>query len=154
MYVRPTHRGHGFARALLAELEASAAAEGVDWLVLETGLAQPEAIALYRSAGYQDVPLFGYYAASELAVHLGKPLSQAAPTVPPGCGGAGGSWSGSDGIGGSWPGSGGSGSGSGVGPGNGGGAGGVGVGPGGPGVGTGSGSGPGSGVIGGTVGDG
>lgn len=75
MFVVPAARGRGHARALLAELERTAAAAGHDWLVLETGLAQPEAIALYRSAGYVDVEKFGYYRHSHQAVHLGKPLT-------------------------------------------------------------------------------
>ena len=43
-------------------------------LILETGLAQPEAIELYRTAGYVDIPAFGFYAEEELSVHLGKIL--------------------------------------------------------------------------------
>jgi hypothetical protein len=42
--------------------------------VLETGIEQPEAIALYRSAGYVDVPSFGYYIDHDNSVHLGKDL--------------------------------------------------------------------------------
>ena len=34
---------------------------GAGRLVLETGLRQPEAIALYESSGYTPVPGFGYY---------------------------------------------------------------------------------------------
>jgi GNAT superfamily N-acetyltransferase len=61
MYVRETHRGRGFARALLAELERTAAAAGRLRCVLETGTAQPEAIALYTSCGYERIPNFGTY---------------------------------------------------------------------------------------------
>jgi GNAT superfamily N-acetyltransferase len=61
MYVRETHRGRGFARAVLAELERSAAASGRLRVVLETGTAQPEAIALYASSGYHRIPAFGTY---------------------------------------------------------------------------------------------
>lgn len=74
MYVRPAYARRGLARAILAALERSAAEAGLTRLVLETGLAQPEAITLYRSAGYVDVPAFGFYAAEPLSVHLGKPL--------------------------------------------------------------------------------
>lgn len=74
MFVVRDARGRGYARRLLAELERTARAAGRDWLVLESGLAQPEAIALYRSAGYRDIPPFGHYCASDLSVHLGKPL--------------------------------------------------------------------------------
>ena len=74
MYVVPLYRGLGFARALLSHLESSAPRAGADALVLETGEVQPDAIGLYRSAGYVDVPRFGYYACAPKAVHLGKPL--------------------------------------------------------------------------------
>ena len=61
MYVAPDQRGRGFARAMLAELERSAAAAGRTRVVLETGTAQPEAMALYRSSGYHPIPTFGHY---------------------------------------------------------------------------------------------
>ncbi|MGJ9412355.1 GNAT family N-acetyltransferase [Aeromicrobium sp. CF4.19] len=74
MYVRPTWRGQGLSRVVLADLERSAADAGVVRLVLETGRAQPEAIALYRSCGYTDVEPFGFYASSPLSVHLAKTI--------------------------------------------------------------------------------
>lgn len=74
MFVVAAARGRGLARAILAELEASAAAAGRTRMVLETGLKQPEAIALYRSCGYEPVPKFGHYRHDELSVCLGKPL--------------------------------------------------------------------------------
>jgi len=61
MYVAPSARGLGLARRMLAHLEASAAEHGAEAMVLETGLAQPEAIALYESSGYQPIPPFGHY---------------------------------------------------------------------------------------------
>lgn len=75
MFVVPEARGRGLARKLLAELEASAAAAGRIRMVLETGLKQPEAIALYESCGYRPVPKFGFYRDHELSVCLGKPLA-------------------------------------------------------------------------------
>lgn len=75
MYVRPAFQRRGLARLILAELERTAVVAGVTRLILETGLEQPEGIALYRSAGYQDIPAFGYYAGDPLSVHLGKPLT-------------------------------------------------------------------------------
>ena len=74
MYVRECVRGRGFARLVLAALEASAAAAGADWMLLETGQPQVAAVSLYRSSGYVDVERFGYYAASETALNLGRPL--------------------------------------------------------------------------------
>lgn len=75
MYVRPVARGAGVARAMLAELERTARAAGFQRMILETGSKQPEAVALYRSAGYTDVPAFGHYADSAGSIHLGKDLT-------------------------------------------------------------------------------
>lgn len=62
MYVRPTARGLGVARALLAALEDFALEAGYREVRLETGTEQPEAMALYVSAGYQPIPGYGFYA--------------------------------------------------------------------------------------------
>ncbi|MFF0437273.1 GNAT family N-acetyltransferase [Streptomyces sp. NPDC004327] len=61
MYVVPEARGLGLARRILAALEADARAAGRTRMVLETGTAQPEAIALYTSSGYEPCAKFGYY---------------------------------------------------------------------------------------------
>ncbi len=74
MYVRPQFARQGHARAVLAELERTAREAGITRLVLETGLAQPEAIALYTSSGYAAIAPFGFYAAYDDSVHLGKNL--------------------------------------------------------------------------------
>lgn len=76
MYVAPAARRKGLAKAILAELESAALAAGHRWIILETGNRQPEALALYRSAGYTDVPKFGYYADDPEIVHLGKVLDR------------------------------------------------------------------------------
>ena len=67
MYVVPRAQRRGVARRMLAHLEATAAAEGVEALVLETGIKQPEAIELYLSSGYEPVPGFGHYRESGLS---------------------------------------------------------------------------------------
>lgn len=74
MYVAPTARGRGMARAMLAELELTAKQAGIHQLILETGRKQPEALALYLSSGYTEVAKFGHYADAPLSVHLGKML--------------------------------------------------------------------------------
>ncbi|HSV40866.1 MAG TPA: GNAT family N-acetyltransferase, partial [Nocardioidaceae bacterium] len=61
MYVAPAARRTGLARVVLAHLEDTARAAGADVMVLETGLAQPEAIDLYVSSGYAPIEGFGYY---------------------------------------------------------------------------------------------
>ena len=58
MWVAESARGLGIARRLLAELEADAVASGATAARLETNKALVEAIALYRSAGYVEVPAF------------------------------------------------------------------------------------------------
>jgi len=72
MFTAAEHRNRGVARAVLAELERTAAAAGIEELVLETGTVQPEAIALYESSGYQPVDGFGYYAGRPLSRSFGK----------------------------------------------------------------------------------
>ncbi|MFC7616983.1 GNAT family N-acetyltransferase [Actinokineospora soli] len=75
----PAARGRGYAKRMLAELETRARDAGHRRLILETGLKQPEAVALYRAAGYTDVPAFGHYADAPLSVHLGKALMEESP---------------------------------------------------------------------------
>jgi putative acetyltransferase len=67
MYVRDGHRGHGFGRAMLAALEEIAARRGYRTIRLETGGSQPEAIALYESAGFHRIPCFGDHASDPLS---------------------------------------------------------------------------------------
>lgn len=75
MFVVAEARGRGLARRLLAELEASATAAGRTRMVLETGLKQPEAIALYESSDYRPTTKFGHYRNEPLSVCLAKPLA-------------------------------------------------------------------------------
>jgi DNA-binding MarR family transcriptional regulator/GNAT superfamily N-acetyltransferase len=58
MWVAESARGLGIGRRLLAELEARAAERGSRVVRMETNRALTEAIALYRSAGYAEVPAF------------------------------------------------------------------------------------------------
>lgn len=78
MYTSPAARRRGISRALLARLESEAAALGYRRLQLETGLRQPEAIALYVSAGYHRIPSYGQYEGHELSVCFAKELEPAA----------------------------------------------------------------------------
>jgi GNAT superfamily N-acetyltransferase len=83
MYVAPAARNRGLARQLLAELERTAAVAGHRRVILESGSQQPEAMALYRSAGYTPIPPFGHYAGARGAVHLGKEFPQDLPNTSP-----------------------------------------------------------------------
>ncbi|MEL4318752.1 GNAT family N-acetyltransferase [Leifsonia sp. YIM 134122] len=55
LYLRPTARGLGAGRALLAELEDRARAFGATEVVLDTNASLEAAGSLYRRAGYVDV---------------------------------------------------------------------------------------------------
>jgi len=58
MWVAPHARGLGLARRFLAELEARAVHMGRDLLRLDTNKTLNEAIALYHSSGFTEVPAF------------------------------------------------------------------------------------------------
>jgi len=58
MWVAPEVRGLGLGRRMLRELERHAAAAGAPTIRLETNRALAEAIQLYRSSGYREVPAF------------------------------------------------------------------------------------------------
>jgi len=58
MWVDPAVRGLGLGRRLLAELERHATAGGAGAVRLETNRNLGEAIAMYRTAGYREVPAF------------------------------------------------------------------------------------------------
>jgi len=61
MFTAKAARKRGLGRRMLAAIEDSARAAGCRRLILETGGKQPEAIALYRTAGYVRIEDFGYY---------------------------------------------------------------------------------------------
>lgn len=75
MMVAPQARGRGIGRMILAELERRAIALGMDRLLLETGIRQPEALALYESAGFGAIGPFGGYSENGVSVFMEKKLS-------------------------------------------------------------------------------
>ncbi len=74
MYVAPAARGRGLSRVVLARLEEEARRLGYSAVRLETGDRQPEAISLYRSAGYEPIPRYGPYVDDERSICLEKRL--------------------------------------------------------------------------------
>jgi GNAT superfamily N-acetyltransferase len=74
MYVEPEDRGKGVGRAVLARLEAAAKQFGARRLVLETGIHSPEALALYRRAGFTQIDCWGEYATSPTSICLERKL--------------------------------------------------------------------------------
>ena len=75
MYVAPAFRGRGIGARLLAALEDEARRLQLGRLLLETGPRQIEALGLYRSAGYVEIPPFGEYVDSPLSVCMEKRLA-------------------------------------------------------------------------------
>jgi GNAT superfamily N-acetyltransferase len=74
MYTAPTARRQGVSRSLLVRLEATAAELGYRRIQLETGLAQPEAMALYESHGWRRITPYGHYQHSPQSVCFAKDL--------------------------------------------------------------------------------
>jgi putative acetyltransferase len=74
MFVRAEARGAGLGRRLLDTLEDAARQKHISRISLETGIRQPEAIGLYRAAGYQDCPPFGSYNDDPLSLFMTKRL--------------------------------------------------------------------------------
>jgi putative acetyltransferase len=74
MYVEPDQRGKGVGRAVLARLDEAARQMGAARLVLETGIHSPEALALYRGAGFRQIDCWGEYATSPTSVCMEKIL--------------------------------------------------------------------------------
>ena len=61
MFVPLMERGKGIATSVLVKLACWATELGYKRCVLETGISQPEAIALYSKLGYIRIPNYGQY---------------------------------------------------------------------------------------------
>ena len=74
MYVDPAARGHRIGDRLLARLEEQARDEGLTALLLESGIHQHEALALYRKVGFTDRGPYACYEDNGVSVFMEKPL--------------------------------------------------------------------------------
>ena len=74
MFVDPAARRRSLGRAILERIEREARREGLRLMRLETGIHQPEALALYRRAGYVERGPFGEYVVDPLSVYMEKAL--------------------------------------------------------------------------------
>ena len=61
IYVRPVARGAGVGGAMLGAVESAGRGMGLQWLRIETGSRQPEALGLFEKAGYVRCARFGAY---------------------------------------------------------------------------------------------
>lgn len=75
MYVAPAGRRRGIARSILVELERRAEAFTYRAIRLETGIGQPEAMALYEACGFHRIPAYGPYMGNPTSVCFGKSLN-------------------------------------------------------------------------------
>ena len=76
MWVDPGARRERVGARLLAALERAAQEDGISLLQLETGVSQPEAIGLYRKAGFVECAPFGSYSPDPLSLFMHKPLKE------------------------------------------------------------------------------
>ncbi|HDZ06268.1 hypothetical protein LCGC14_0147920 [marine sediment metagenome] len=74
MYVQPDYRGKGIASKVLLVLEEWAKELNYTYSVLETGLRQPEAIALYKKNNYTVTDNYPPYDSMENSVCFKKSL--------------------------------------------------------------------------------
>ena len=70
MWVDPAQRGGRIGMRLLEALVGAASARGLRVLRLETGISQPEAIGLYRCAGFTECVPFGSYQPDPLSLFM------------------------------------------------------------------------------------
>ncbi|OBZ96416.1 GCN5 family acetyltransferase [Pararhizobium polonicum] len=74
MFVDPKARGLKIGRRLLEHVESHGHDAGLSAIRLETGIYQPEAIGLYKSAGYAEIGPFGAYLADPLSLFMEKKI--------------------------------------------------------------------------------
>jgi putative acetyltransferase len=74
MYVDKSARRRGIGRDILLAIERRARELKLTQLRLETGVRQPEAIALYATHGFTQIGPFGGYAPDPLSIFMEKSL--------------------------------------------------------------------------------
>ncbi|QWX82554.1 GNAT family N-acetyltransferase [Cellulophaga sp. HaHaR_3_176] len=72
MFVKPEHQGKGLGSLILKALEDWAKLLNYSACVLETGIRQPDAIALYKKNGYLIIENYGQYIGVENSICFKK----------------------------------------------------------------------------------
>jgi putative acetyltransferase len=72
--VHPAARGARVGVLLVERIEAAARSAGLTHLRLETGIHQPEALGLFRRAGFVERDPFADYPLDPLSVYMEKAL--------------------------------------------------------------------------------
>lgn len=75
LFVLQQYRGMGLSKRLMGALEAHLAEQKIPFARLETGIYQPEALALYEKSGYRYRAPFGAYQLDPLSVFMEKVIS-------------------------------------------------------------------------------
>ena len=83
MFVTPAARGLGVGRRLVEALETLVVEAGLDHVRLETGIHQPEAIALYRRSGYLARGPYDAYRSDPLSLFMEKTVGPDAVSLRP-----------------------------------------------------------------------
>jgi putative acetyltransferase len=76
MFVSPESRNKGVASKILSDLESWTRELNYSKCILETGIRQPDAIALYRKNGYIQIPNWGQYIGVENSVCFEKMIRE------------------------------------------------------------------------------
>lgn len=74
VFVREEYRRKGIGEAILRELETWAAEFDFETSILETGIHQPESIALYEKLDYSIIENYGQYAGVDISVCMKKEI--------------------------------------------------------------------------------
>ncbi|MFT5504895.1 MAG: putative acetyltransferase [Gammaproteobacteria bacterium] len=74
LFIDPDYRGRGLATHLMIALQQQMKSEGYALCRLETGVRQPESIALYESCGFQMRGFYGQYSDDPLSIFMEKSL--------------------------------------------------------------------------------
>ncbi|KID58832.1 hypothetical protein JF50_02965 [Pseudoalteromonas luteoviolacea] len=76
IYVKPSQRGKGLAKAIVQHLLTQAKIQGLKQVKLETGDQQHAAIKLYEALGFEFCDAFGQYRQEPSSVFMQLPLKQ------------------------------------------------------------------------------
>jgi putative acetyltransferase len=74
IFVAKEHRRQGLSKTVVRELEELARSKGYRYAVLETGIKQHEAVALYKACGYAAIENFGPYVGNGNSICMKKSL--------------------------------------------------------------------------------
>ena len=74
LFVNPVYRGQGVSKLIMQALEQYLVDNDIRLCRLETGVRQPESLALYSDLGYQKRAPFGAYGDDPLSVFMQKEI--------------------------------------------------------------------------------